>query len=152
MVIIRLCLGLLLELDASLSDGCNDIDLIRLEMLLDDNVDATERLYLLPCNVDGFCSAHCKALLPYFTSAATATNTLSAAAASGGGGGGLTSTPTSVDISATLLTDVLKLYCDPLPDVSHRLCTPRPTPSIAAGLPVRRRQSSRAGREEICWH
>lgn len=37
----RLCLGLPLELDASLSDGCNDIDLIRLEMLLDDNVDAT---------------------------------------------------------------------------------------------------------------
>uniref|UniRef100_A0A0E0K3B2 Uncharacterized protein n=1 Tax=Oryza punctata TaxID=4537 RepID=A0A0E0K3B2_ORYPU len=37
----RSCLGLPLELDASLSDVCNDIDLIRLEMLLDDNVDAT---------------------------------------------------------------------------------------------------------------
>uniref|UniRef100_A0A0E0CPI0 Secreted protein n=1 Tax=Oryza meridionalis TaxID=40149 RepID=A0A0E0CPI0_9ORYZ len=98
-----------------------------------------------------FCSAHCKALLPCFMSAATATNTLSSAAAAAAAGG-LTSTPTSLDISATLLTDVLKLYCDPLPDVSHRLCTPRPTPSIAAGLPVRRRQSSREGREEICWH
>uniref|UniRef100_A0A0A9CHT9 Uncharacterized protein n=1 Tax=Arundo donax TaxID=35708 RepID=A0A0A9CHT9_ARUDO len=69
-----------------------------------------------------FSSAHSKVFFPCLSSSGTATKTLSST------GGGLASSTSSPPMSAALLTDVLKLYCD---DVSHRLCTaPPPAPSI----------------------
>lgn len=72
-----------------------------------------------------FSSAHSRVLFPCLTSSRTATKTLF----SMGGAGGFASISSPPVISAALLTDVLKLYCDD-DDVSHRLCAALPAPSI----------------------
>ena len=59
-------------------------------------------------------SAHSRVLFPCLTSSGTATKTLPST-----GGGLASSTSSPAVMSAALLTDVLKLYCDD-DDVSHR--------------------------------
>ncbi|WVZ74282.1 hypothetical protein U9M48_022489, partial [Paspalum notatum var. saurae] len=79
-----------------------------------------------PPSLARFSSAHSKVFLPYLNSSGTATKTLSA---TGDGLASSTSSPATEMMSAALLTDVMKLYCDDK-DVSHRRYAAPPAISI----------------------